>query len=333
MDGGALGVQNYAVESIAVFKDRLHVGTYCTATGGQVWSSADGTSWTRVDAGLGPNNGSVASMAAYKDCLYVGTWNSAGSGCAVWGSGETGGPPYTDWQQMNAGGFGDTNNNTAESMAVHGGYLYVGTANNAGCQVWRTAADVPAPSDWGQAGAAAFGDANNHAVSSLRSWGGALYAGTRNAVTGCELWSWDGSAWSQEGADGFGDASNYEVSAMAEYFGGLFVGTTNEDSGCQVWNAGSVWYLAEGATDGGFETWVLVQNPGAAPAHVDFTLNTDAGEVKPPELQGVEIPAGSRRSFNLGNYVTSYNVSTKVESSDGLVICERAMYWTPPGQG
>jgi len=92
------------------------------------------------------------------------------------------------------------------------------------------------------------------------------------------------------------------------------------------------WYLAEGATDGGFETWVLVQNPWTGPAHVDFTLNTDAGEVKPPELQGVEIPAGSRRSFNLGNYVTTFNVSTKVESPDSLVICERAMYWTPEGR-
>jgi len=93
-----------------------------------------------------------------------------------------------------------------------------------------------------------------------------------------------------------------------------------------------VWYLAEGATMGGFETWVLVQNPGTDPVHVDFVLNTDVGEVKPPELQGVEIPAGTRRSFNLGNWVTTYDVSTKVECVDGAVICERAMYWTPPGQ-
>jgi uncharacterized repeat protein (TIGR01451 family) len=87
------------------------------------------------------------------------------------------------------------------------------------------------------------------------------------------------------------------------------------------------WYLAEGATDGGFETWVLVQNPGGAAVHVDFTLNTDTGELLPPDLQGVEIPGFSRRSFNLGNYVTTFDVSTKVTSTDGEVICERAMYW------
>jgi len=40
----------------------------------------------------------------------------------------------------------------------------------------------------------------------------------------------------------------------------------------------------------------------------------------------VEIPAGSRRSFNLGNHVRTYDVSTKAECLDGEIICERAMY-------
>jgi hypothetical protein len=53
--------------------------------------------------------------------------------------------------------------------------------------------------------------------------------------------------------------------------------------------------------------------------------------VNPGGLQGVEIPAGSRRSFNIGEFVTTFDVSTKVECTDGNVICERAMYWTAPG--
>jgi hypothetical protein len=89
--------------------------------------------------------------------------------------------------------------------------------------------------------------------------------------------------------------------------------------------------MAEGATMGGFETWVLVQNPVDVPVHVDFTLNTDTGAQTPPDLQGVEIPASSRRSFNIGNYVTTFDVSTRVDCVDGEVICERAMYWTPDG--
>jgi hypothetical protein len=82
-----------------------------------------------------------------------------------------------------------------------------------------------------------------------------------------------------------------------------------------------------GAASAGFETWVLVQNPGAGAVRVDFTLNTEAGESKPPALQGVEVAGGSRRTFRLNDYVNSYDVSTRVNSSGGDIICERAMYW------
>ena len=73
------------------------------------------------------------------------------------------------------------------------------------------------------------------------------------------------------------------------------------------------------------ETWVLVQNPNASAVTVDLTLQTEGGALSPPALQGVEIPAASRHSFNLGLYTETYDVSTKVSSS-GAVVCERAMY-------
>ncbi len=87
-----------------------------------------------------------------------------------------------------------------------------------------------------------------------------------------------------------------------------------------------VWYLAEGSTDGGMETFLLVQNPYASAAHVDIVFQTGSGEVAPPDLQGVEIPAMSRSTFAVNNYVTDYNVSTSVHAADGLVVCERAVY-------
>ncbi|MDY6795164.1 MAG: hypothetical protein SWK76_07775, partial [Actinomycetota bacterium] len=76
-----------------------------------------------------------------------------------------------------------------------------------------------------------------------------------------------------------------------------------------------------------FETWILVQNPGSTPVHVDLDLHTDMGEMAPPELHNLEIPAGGRRSFPLHEYVQTYHVSTLVEARDGEVVCERAMYW------
>ena len=85
----------------------------------------------------------------------------------------------------------------------------------------------------------------------------------------------------------------------------------------------STWYLAEGCTEGGMETWVLVQNPGTTAVTVDLTFMTSAGQQAGP--QGFPIAAGTRHSFNLGEYVTDWNVSTRVDAT-GQVICERAMY-------
>ncbi|MBU4358892.1 MAG: hypothetical protein KKE90_06480, partial [Actinobacteria bacterium] len=83
------------------------------------------------------------------------------------------------------------------------------------------------------------------------------------------------------------------------------------------------WYLAEGCTDGGFETWVLVQNPGADTASVDLTFMTDEGEVAGPHL---EIDGGSRETVNVADTVQTYSVSTKVDSTEP-VVAERAMYY------
>ena len=85
----------------------------------------------------------------------------------------------------------------------------------------------------------------------------------------------------------------------------------------------TTWYLAEGCTEGDFETWVLVQNPGDADVTVDLTFMTSQGEQPGP--QDYPVPAGTRHSFNLGSYVKDWDVSTRVEAT-GNVVCERAMY-------
>ncbi len=87
----------------------------------------------------------------------------------------------------------------------------------------------------------------------------------------------------------------------------------------------SSWCLAEGSTDGGMETWVLVQNPGTSPVDVSLTLQTGAGPLAPDTLQNVSIAGGSRTSFRLNDYCTTYDVSTLVSSS-GAVVAERATY-------
>ncbi|NPV59119.1 MAG: hypothetical protein HPY75_05590 [Actinobacteria bacterium] len=86
----------------------------------------------------------------------------------------------------------------------------------------------------------------------------------------------------------------------------------------------ATWYLAEGCTGGDYETWVLVQNPNHNEVSVDLTFMTSSGPIAGP--QDFVIPGNSRQSFNVNSYVVDFNVSTKVESTGGNVVCERAMY-------
>jgi hypothetical protein len=88
---------------------------------------------------------------------------------------------------------------------------------------------------------------------------------------------------------------------------------------------GKTWYLAEGSTAGGMETWVLVQNPGDNPVTVSLNLQTDQGEKTFPALTNQTIAPRSRVSYPIHSYIQTFNVSTLVTAS-GEVVCERAMY-------
>ena len=100
-----------------------------------------------------------------------------------------------------------------------------------------------------------------------RPWpptGAGFCVGTENDDTGCDVWSMAGEGgfpyadWRQENAGGFGDRFNREVECMAVFFPTVPSGTLDFMSGRRAWSMGPTWYLAEGATQGGFETWVLV---------------------------------------------------------------------------
>gem|GEM_PF-1726250 len=94
-----------------------------------------------------------------------------------------------------------------------------------------------------------------------------------------------------------------------------------------VTSPSTTWYLAEGCTAQGMQTYILIQNPGSDTAHIKLTFQTGTGEVEGPE---VDLPGGRRTTFLANHYVpNNTDVSTKVTSEGGGVVCERAMY----GQG
>lgn len=85
------------------------------------------------------------------------------------------------------------------------------------------------------------------------------------------------------------------------------------------------WYLAEGYTGGGFDTFVLLMNPGAEDAEASLQLMMPGGRRR--EI-GVLVPKGSRQTVHLDEIegLASAEVSTRVTSDRPLVV-ERSMYF------
>ncbi len=83
------------------------------------------------------------------------------------------------------------------------------------------------------------------------------------------------------------------------------------------------WYLAEGTTDYGFDTFLTVQNPTARAATVSVTYLTDEG---PVEKDPFTVDANSRQTVNVADDLPASDMSFEV-IADQRIICERAMYW------
>jgi streptogramin lyase len=117
-------------------------------TGGQVWRSADGSSWAKVGAnGFGdPNNQGLTGLEVFSGQLYVGTYNFL-QGAELWRCTLC---DSTDWVKVQDNGFengldsngdGQVDNFKADAMIVHNGNLYIELGNwlGSGMQVWRSA--------------------------------------------------------------------------------------------------------------------------------------------------------------------------------------------------
>ncbi len=139
----------------------------------------------------------------------------------------------------------------------------------------------------------------------------------------------------------FGIAVHAAQPIMAErsmYFGTtprrLWSGGT-ESAG--VTAASTKWFLAEGATGGFFDTFILLSNPQSSDAHVTLQYLLDNGQtISVPKV----VPANARLTINIESEddtrLHNAAVSTVV-ISDVPIIAERSMYWPgyayPWGEG
>jgi hypothetical protein len=124
------------------------------------------------------------------------------------------------------------------------------------------------------------------------------------------------------------DASTPIVAERAMYFGTtrLFDGG-HESAGVPA--GSTTWFLAEGATGGFFETFVLVGNPNSSPANLTVTFLTDRGQTV---VRHKTVPANGRLTINVETedaLLANAAVATSIVA-DQPVVAERAMYWPGP---
>ena len=89
-----------------------------------------------------------------------------------------------------------------------------------------------------------------------------------------------------------------------------------------VTSPAKIWYLPEGSSAWGFESWLLIQNPNATSATVSVTYMIEG---QGSASVSHKVPANSRVSFNMADDIGAKDASVKVVASVP-VIPERAMY-------
>ncbi len=218
--------------------------------------------WTQVnDDAFGlPSFGSYAGeegfeALVYDGQLYLGMEADNRLGARLWRTRRGVAVPSSqaDWEEVSADAAGlpfglanVTQNDHVDSLAAFDGALFVSTANG-GDSTWGTRVfastsgdrgtwkDVIAQVDRDGDGrselslphdiTAGFGDLHNTNFKDMQVFDGRLCGGTRNTVSGAEVWcTADGSTWVQKNTSGFGDPANVEVWSAHVAGNALFVG-------------------------------------------------------------------------------------------------------------
>ena len=123
------------------------------------------------------------------------------------------------------------------------------------------------------------------------------------------------------------------IAERAMYWGeGTPLGEATHDS-IGLPDAHGVFYLPDGQTSEGRETFTLVQNPNDTPVKVRVTYLTPDGAENVTFLD--DIPAFGRRTFNMEDELSDGRAAVMVEcrSAGKKIMVERAMYWNNRGAG
>lgn len=236
---GFTALGNGVLFDMIVFDGHLYAGTGAWPVhsyAGQIWRTADGTTWERVTGAweANTNNAGVNNFAIFGGMIYATTYNPI-EGIEVFRS-FTGKP--NDWARVANQSFGlQSAYGIATGLAVFNNSLYValeGQHGGPGARIYATSNGT----NWTPANVPGFGNNANYGSGGFAVHNGFLYVGTRNDVTGGQIWrSSNGTNWTQVATSGFGNPLNYKVEGLVSVLGTLFAFTDNDTTGTEVWSS------------------------------------------------------------------------------------------------
>lgn len=224
--GEPAAVASFAI--LAVSNDHLYAFNYLAGIivgedHVDVYRYDSGTTWEHTEDMIIGNAGTPMinpyAAVTYNDTLYVSLVDDNVK-LAIYGSTDG-----TTWTKVDTTSLGD-NNVAAYAMAVYNNYLYVGTYNQGGTEVWRYDG-----STWVIDNISGFNndDNDNSSIGALTSFGGALYASTDNSSTGTEVWKTNGGGttdWTKVSDTGFSQGTAVTTTTGSTVFKGkLYIGT------------------------------------------------------------------------------------------------------------
>lgn len=243
------------------------VGTVPDAGGAAPAAAAQAAlGWGQVGGnGLGnANSGEVSAVETFGGYLYAGTHNAT-DGAQIFRSSDG-----VLWIPVTQPGFGNPHDIVPPAVLdfvvfTHQfnplNYLYASTGRGNASQIWRSSDGMI----WAPMDVTGFGDPDNTDVTALAVYGGKIYAGVTNQVSGAQIWSsftGDNNTWTQV-APAVPGTAPATVTGFAgfEFDGGLYAAVESE-APAQVWRSfGGDWEII---VDDGFGDADTVSTGGMA---------------------------------------------------------------------
>jgi hypothetical protein len=177
-----------------------------------------------------------SALEAFNGHLYAATSNST-DGARIFRSQDG-----VTWTPVTQPGFGNTHDIAPPAildLTVFNGYLYVSTGRGNASQIWRTLNGVI----WAPMDVTGFNDPDNVDITALAGYGGKLYAGVTNQVSGAQIWSsytGDNNSWTQV-APAVPGTAPASITGLAVFDGALYA-AVESDAPAQIWRSyGGAW--------------------------------------------------------------------------------------------